>query len=156
MVQLVPMTKLEFDAFIELSMREHAQGQVRAGRWRAEEADEIIRGMRDQLLPDGLATPNHFFFVIQDEDSGESVGELWYTIAERDGERQFYVMDVQVREEYRRRGYGSAAFVAMEEQARAMGITTISLHVFRHSLPARAMYEKLGYAGSGEMMSKAL
>ena len=118
--------------------------------------DEMIEKLRDQFLPDGLATLNHFFFTIQDKDSGASVGELWYTIVERDGKRQFFVMDIEVREEYRRRGYGTAAFRVMEEAARNAGITTISLHVFAHNRPARAMYEKLGYVGHDEMMSKEL
>jgi ribosomal protein S18 acetylase RimI-like enzyme len=156
MVRLVSMTEAEFDAFMEISMRDQAQGHVQTGRWRAEEADDLIRELRDQVLPDGLATPNHFFFVIEDHDSATKVGGLWYAIADRDGIRQLYVMDIQVYEEYRRRGYGTKAFRIMEERAQKMGISLISLHVFKHNLPARAMYEKLGYVGQDEMMSKEL
>jgi ribosomal protein S18 acetylase RimI-like enzyme len=150
------MTEAEFDAFIEISMRDQAQGQVKAGYLCAEEADEIVKKQRDRLLPDDLATPNHFFFTIEDKGSGTKVGGLWYTIVEQDGKRQFFVMDIQVYDEYRRRGYGTQAFRMMEEKAREMGITTISLHVFEHNHSARAMYEKLGYAGTDEKMSKEL
>jgi GNAT superfamily N-acetyltransferase len=150
------MTKAAFDAFIEISMRDQAQGQVQASNWSAEEADELIKKQRDQFLPDGLATPNHFFFTIEDKDSATKVGGLWYTVVERDGKRQFFVMDIQVYDDYRRRGYGTQAFRMMEEKARKVGITTISLHVFKHNRSARAMYEKLGYIGTDEVMSKAL
>jgi ribosomal protein S18 acetylase RimI-like enzyme len=156
MVQLIPMTEAEFDAFMEISMRDQAQGQVRAGNWPAEQADELIKQLRNQFLPGGLATPNHFFFAIKDQDSGAEVGGLWYTVMEEDGKRLVFVVDIQVYDEYRRRGYGTQAFRMMEEQAREMGITTISLHVFKHNHSARAMYEKLGYVGADNMMSKEL
>ncbi len=156
MVQLISMTKAEFDAFMEISMRDQAQAQVQAGAWRAEQADELVRKQRDQFLPDDLATPNHFFFVVEDKDSGAKVGGLWYTVVEQDGKRQFFVVDIQVYDEYRRRGYGTQAFKMMEEKAREMGITTILLHVFKHNRSARAMYEKLGYVGADEMMAKEL
>jgi GNAT superfamily N-acetyltransferase len=148
------MTEAEFDSFMEISMQDQAQGQVRAGRMPAERADDIIQEQRDFLLPEGLATPNHFFFSIEDEGSGTQVGGLWYTIDEE--KRRLFVMDVQVKPEHRRRGYGTQAFRLMEKQARKRGITTIALHVFRHNHSARAMYEKLGYVGQDEMMSKEL
>ena len=155
MLRLVPMTQAEFDAFIEISMRDQAQGQVQAGYLRAEQADEVIKKQREQFLPDDAATPNHFFFTIEDKDSAK-VGGLWYTVAEQDGKRQFFVIDIQVFDKYRRRGYGTQAFGMMEEKAREMRITTISLHVFKHNHSARAMYEKLGYVGTGKEMSKEL
>ncbi len=154
MVRLVPMTRDEFDVFIEISMRDQAQGQVQAGYLRAEQADEVIKKQREQFLPDDLATPNHFFFTI--EKDSEKVGGLWYTVAEQRGKRQFFVIDIQVYDAHRRRGYGTQAFGVMEEQAREMGITIISLHVFKHNHAARAMYEKLGYVGADKEMSKEL
>jgi GNAT superfamily N-acetyltransferase len=156
MVQLVPMTAEEFEAFMEISMRDQSQGQVQAGAWRAEEADKNIQALRSQFLPAGVATPNHFFFTIQQADTGAQVGGLWYVVEEEEGRRQFFVMDIQIDQAHRRRGYGSQAFRAMEEKAREMGITTIALHVFKHNHTARAMYEKLGYAGTDTMMSKEL
>lgn len=136
-------------------MRDQARGQVQAGYLRAEEADEVIEKQRQKFLPDDMVTPNHFFFTIEDQDS-DKVGGLWYTVAEQDGTRQFFVVDIQVYEEFRRRGYGTQAFGVMEEKAREMGISTISLHVFEHNHPARAMYEKLGYFGTDHKLSKQL
>jgi GNAT superfamily N-acetyltransferase len=156
MVQLVPMTEAEFEAFMKISMRDQAQGQVQAGTWRPEEADKNIEMLRSQFLPAGLATPNHFFFTVEETDTSAKVGGLWYVAEEGEGERQFFVVDIQVHDAYRRRGYGSQAFKAMEAKAREMGITIISLHVFKHNHPARAMYEKLGYVGTDTMIAKEL
>lgn len=154
MIRLVPMTSEEFEAFMAISMRDQAEGQVQAGAWRPEEASRNIGLLRSQFLPDGLATPNHFFFAVKEADSGASVGGLWYMVEEEAGKPQFFVVDIQIHTPYRRQGFGSSAFKAMEEKAQEMGVDTISLHVFEHNHPARAMYEKLGYTGTGTMMSK--
>lgn len=156
MVRLVPMTEQEFEDFMVISMRDQAQGQVQAGDWRAEEAESNIQALRSQFLPAGLATPGHSFLTVEEVATAAPVGGLWYLVEEEDGKRQLFVVDIQIHDPYRRRGYGSQAFTAMEETAREMGVTTISLHVFTHNHPARAMYEKLGYAGTGAAMSKEL
>lgn len=156
MVDLVPMTPEEFEAFMVVSMRDQAQGQVQAGAWRPEEADKNIEMLRSQFLPAGLATPNHFFFTVKEAGAGGSVGGLWYMLVEEEGRRQFFVLDIQIDPAYRRQGYGSQAFQAMEEKGHELGVGTIALHVFEHNHPARAMYEKLGYSGGGAMMAKQL
>jgi GNAT superfamily N-acetyltransferase len=139
-----------------ISMRDQAEGQVQAGAWPAEQAGKNIEMLRSQFLPAGLATPDHFFFTVKEAGSGATVGGLWYMLVEEEGKRQFFVLDIQIDPAHRRQGYGSAAFQAMEDKADEMGISTIALHVFQHNLPARAMYEKLGYSGAGTMMSKQL
>ena len=156
MVQLTPMTAQAFEVFMELSMKDQAQGQIQAGVWRAEDAAANMERLRSQFLPNGLTTPDHYFFTIEDTGTGANVGALWYTVEDEEGKRQFFVMDIQIDESYRRQGYGSQAFKAMEEKAREMGISTIALHVFEQNRAARAMYEKLGYVGTGNMMSKAI
>jgi GNAT superfamily N-acetyltransferase len=156
MVHLAPMTPEEFEEFMVISMREQAQGHVQAGAWRPEEADRNIEMLRSQVLPAGLATPNHLFFTVKEASTGASVGGLWYMLAEEEGVRQFFVLDIQIAPAHRRQGYGSQAFQAMEDKAREMGVGTIALHVFEHNHPARAMYEKLGYSGTGTMMSKQI
>jgi GNAT superfamily N-acetyltransferase len=154
MIRLVPMNEDQYEAFMELSMPDQMQGHVREGRWSAEEAQANMAGLIGQFLPGGLATPNHFFFAIEEEGAGTNAGGLWYMLAEEDRVRQFFVVDIQIYEEYRRRGYGEQAFKAMEDKAREMGVTTIALHLFADNHPARAMYQKLGYAGTDTAMAK--
>lgn len=156
MVRLIPMTEQEFEDFMAISMKDQAQGQVLANKWKAEEAQINIERLCSEFLPNGLATPNHYFFTIEESNTYAKVGGLWYTVVEQAGKRFVFVMDIQIYNEYQRRGYGSQAFLVMEDKVRGMGITTISLHVFKHNLSARAMYEKLGYTGENESMSKEL
>ena len=156
MIRLVPMDEDQYSDFIKLSERDQIEGQVRVGRWRADEAEARMAELKAQFLPEDLATPDHFFWAVQYTDSGEQVGGLWVALVEEAGQRAFFVFDIQVYEPYRRRGYGTQAFLAMEEKAREMDVSSIALHVFEDNLPARAMYHKLGYSGTGSQMAKAV
>ena len=154
MIQLVPMKKDRYEAFMELSARDQMQGHVREGRWRAEEAEGNMARLVEQFLPEGLATPYHSFYTIEEEASGTNAGGLWYMLTEEEGTRQFFVVDIQIYEEYRRRGYGARAFREMEDRAREMGVASIALHLFADNHPARAMYQMLGYSGTDTAMTK--
>lgn len=156
MIKLIPMQDTEFEPFMQISMRDQAEGQVQAGQWKADEADPNIHKLRAQFLPDGLNTPNHYFFTLETEDTHQKVGSLWYTVVEQGGKRMLFVMDIQVYPEHRRNGYGSQAFLQIETKALEMGISTIALHVFKHNHAARTMYEKFGYVGPDEAMIKEL
>jgi len=156
MIQLVPMTEDDFEAFMEISIPNHIQDQVKAGTWSAENAEGNMQKLLSKVLPEGLATPNHSFFVIKDENTGNPVGGLWYVLMKVDGNLSVFVLDIQIDPASRRRGYGTQAFLAMEEQALGMGAGAMTLNVFKHNTTARAMYEKLGYLGDSEMMVKRL
>ena len=156
MIRLVPMKKKDFESFMEISMKDQMQGQVRAGVWSAEEAPANMDKLRRQMLPDGISTPGHHFFSVEEPASGDMIGALWYMIVEDEGDRQVFVFDIQIDNDHRRHGYGSQVFKAMEEDVKTQGINTISLHVFEDNLPARAMYKKLGYHGTTTMLSKKL
>ena len=156
MIRLVPMTEDDFESFMEISMPNHIQDQVKAGTWSAENAEGNMQKLFSQVLPEGLVTPNHSFFMIKDANTGSPVGGLWYMLMKDDGNLGVLVLDIQIDPASRRRGYGTQAFLVMEEQARDMGAGTITLNVFKHNTNARAMYEKLGYLGDTEMMVKRL
>lgn len=156
MVDLIAMNQDQYDAFMELSARDQMEGHIREGRWHAEEAQANMDRLVAEFLPKGLATPNHFFFAIAEEGSGMTVGGLWYLLVNEGDTRQFFVMDIQIYRQYRRRGYGTAAFRVMEDNARELGVSAIALHVFADNHPARAMYRKLGYAGTDTEMAKAI
>ena len=152
MIKLIPMSQEEYEPFMTISMHTQAQDQVKAGLLKADEADAKIAALGKKLLPEGLHTPNHHFFTLEDGETKQKVGALWYTIIEQDGIRMFFVMDILVNPEYRRHGYASQAFAEMEAKALDMGITRIALNVFDHNAPAIAMYEKLGYVGPHDFM----
>lgn len=157
MLQLVPMTDPAFQDFRATEIAGYAQEHVRAGRWRPEESVRLAEQEFNDLLPDGLATPNQYFFTLRDETLLTPVGRLWFAVQKEEGsEPTAFVYKIVIFEAFRRQGYGSQAMQALEEQVRQLGLSTISLHVFGHNHAARALYEKLGYVTTNVMMRKTL
>lgn len=155
MIQLIPMSISEFEAYLDHSIQSYAQEKIKSGNWRAEEGLELSRKEFDHLLPNGLETPDNYLYTIQNEDD-EAVGILWVAKKDWGGKPKAFVYDVEIHEDYRRRGYAQEAFGALEGVVRGLGLDEIALHVFGHNVAARALYEKLGYVITNINMSKQL
>jgi ribosomal protein S18 acetylase RimI-like enzyme len=67
-----------------------------------------------------------------------------------------FIFDVEVKEEFRGRGYGKQAMLLIEEEARKLGIKRMGLHVFGYNQVARNLYESIGYTVSSLNMLKDL
>ncbi len=155
-VRLVPMTEEQYGEFIKVSMEDQVRNQIIAGTVDAGQAADILASQLGKMLPQGMATPGHHFFAIESAASGEHVGDFWFTTMKRGGGEVGFVMDIQIRPEHRRRGYGEAAFAAVERFAVEQGLDQITLSVFGHNTPARALYLKIGYREVGVSMAKKL
>lgn len=60
-----------------------------------------------------------------------------------------YVDDVAVFEAFRRKGVGRTLMQALEDRARALGLSFLSLEVRVSNAPAIALYASLGYEAVG-------
>ena len=156
MVQLLPMSEAELAEFLRLAIPDYASEHVRTGEWPAEGALERSAAEFQELLPGGVGTPDHYLFTIYEPEIGAAVGMLWFAVRASGAKRSAFVYNLQIDEPYRRRGYASQAFLAMEPYVRALGISEIGLHVFGHNHAAQAMYAKLGYQVTNIMMKKTL
>jgi len=110
----------------------------------------------ERTLPDGLETPGQHVWTIEDED-GAAVGTVW--LGERDvpGEgRAAFVYEIRVDDAHRGRGYGRAAMLLLEDEARALGHERIDLNVFGGNVVARGLYRSLGYEERAVFMGKRL
>jgi GNAT superfamily N-acetyltransferase len=146
-----PLREDEYDLFIGRGLAFYVEDMVRAGVDR-----EVAQAKADldlpQLLPDGLATPGHSMYAI--EDDGRFAGYLW--LCDRDGElgHSLFVYAVEVDEEFRGRGLGRAAMAFAEEEARRLGIAKVALNVFGGNAVARQLYLALGYTETAVHMEK--
>jgi ribosomal protein S18 acetylase RimI-like enzyme len=155
MTMLVPMTEPEYLQYVEASIPDYAAEKVASGLWSAAESLELSSKALAELLPQGRETPgNHLFTIFNGESA--AVGMLWIAEQVRAGQRIAYVYDVSVRPEYRRQGYATLAFAALEDKARSLGLSGIALHVFGHNTGAYALYVKLGYLATNINMFKRL
>lgn len=142
----------EFPAFIAASTKSYALGLSEQGGWDPEAALAQSVESHKSVLPAGLDTPGHAIFVL--ETGGERVGLLW--VAERDvaGRHVLFIYDIEIDEAFRGRGYGRAAMLLAEKEARERGIGRVDLNVFGRNAVARNLYRSLGYVENSVQMSK--
>ncbi len=154
MVRLVPMTGTEFDVYLARAVDNYAQEHVSAGNWLPEEAHQKSEQEFKQLLPAGVASKDQYLFSIEDVPSGLKIGMVWFAVNHRGPSLTAFIYDFNIDEAYRGKGFGRQALAALDEQAAALGIETISLHAFAHNPTAIALYQKMGYAITDVHMSK--
>ena len=155
MIRLVLMDETEFIQYQELDIPRYAGENVKAGNWGTDEALEKSRQTHSRLLPDGLKTKNHLFFKIVDEHMTR-VGTLWLFSDFDAVQPTGFIYDLIIEVAFRRKGYGKQAMTALEGKARELGLKRLALHVFAHNLPARKLYQDLGYRDKSMNMSKEL
>lgn len=102
------------------------------------------------VLPDGFATPDARFWVI--EHDGRRVGTIFLGI--RGGSAWLY--DIVIDEPERGRGYGRSAMLALEDEVRSLGHGAIALNVWGGNDVARGLYRSLGYVEQSVQMRKQL
>jgi GNAT superfamily N-acetyltransferase len=148
------MTPEEFADFLTEDIRVYAEEKVSAGNWRPENALRQSQEVHDRLLPDGLASAHQHLYTI--ELAGRPVGRLWLSADAETAGGAGFIYDVFVDEPFRRRGVATRALRLLEEEALALGLRTLALHVFGFNTTARALYEKLGYSVTNVNMAKSL
>jgi ribosomal protein S18 acetylase RimI-like enzyme len=144
------------DAYLAWRARavsEYAAEHVKSGGLTADEAPGKAEAQFVQILPAGLATPGQFLWTIRDA-TGTDVGILWVGTEQRPGHA--FIYDIEIVDERRGQGFGTAAMLALEDWARANEIATIGLHVFAHNTGAWQLYKRLGYIETNVQMEKRL
>ncbi len=144
-VRFVPMDEEEFRASVEQGIVRHGIDMVRRGHWTEADAPSAARAEFALLLPDGRRTANRRFRTIVDAASGERVGETWCTVRTHGGKLQYWIDWLGIDEARRRQGYGRAALRALAEEAAREGAERIGLFVISDNVPARTLYEALGF-----------
>jgi len=155
-VRFVPFDELDYLAWLTQAIPAFALSKVEDGRWTLAESIAKSQQAHVELLPQGRLTPGHFFVHLQDADSGERVGTLWWHEAAKGAVREAYIYSIDIEAPARRRGYGRAAFAELERVARAHGMQQLGLHVFGHNHGARRLYDSLGFAPTSITMRKPL
>lgn len=156
MLSLISMTEDEFLLYEEFSIQDYAREQVKRGHWPKAGALQQAKQHYQQLLPQGLQTPQQYLWMVVDKKLGQKVGIIWFALHEQDGEQQAWVYDVRIFEGFRRRGYVTLTSQILAKQAAKLGATAVSVHVFEHNRAPREMYEKLGYVVTDTSILKKL
>ncbi|GGQ50774.1 GNAT family N-acetyltransferase [Couchioplanes azureus] len=151
-----PMHGSEFDEWNEATTRVLAAAQVAVGNWSSEDAPEMARRSRRELLPDGLATAG-MLFLRGFRPDGIPVGAAWLGLTHPRGTPDCaFLYFIEVDEAHRGTGYGRALLSAAEEAALSQGVKSLELNVFGFNTPAIHLYESAGYRVVTQHMRKSL
>jgi ribosomal protein S18 acetylase RimI-like enzyme len=153
-VRLRPMTDDEFAAWLPQMRERYASDMVEFAGMSPERATAKAVDDIERLFPGGRPSPQQLVYLV--EADGEPVGDLW--LAERDDtlEHSLFIFDIRLDEAHRGRGYGKAAMLFAEEEARRRGLDRVALNVFGGNVVARGLYRSLGYEENAVAMSKTL
>lgn len=145
-----------FDWYRAHSAPNYARDKVASGEWEEGDAMPKARQMFEDMLPQGLETPDNYLYEIVDEWDDVTVGMLWISVEERGGDRIAYVCDIYVKPAYQRKGHALRAFRQLEEKVGRLGVSGIGLNVFGNNVQAHRLYERLGYEPLNIYMWKPL
>jgi ribosomal protein S18 acetylase RimI-like enzyme len=146
------MTEDTYQIYIREHEEEYARDRMITDRESYEHALQATRAQHAVMLPQGLKTPDQFFFLIKDEGSARVVGYLWFSF--RRASRELYLCHILIKEAERRRGYGRSALEALDDKAKELGCRAIWLNVMAHNQGAIDFYRALGYGVGAMHMSK--
>jgi ribosomal protein S18 acetylase RimI-like enzyme len=150
------MNSNAFAGYRDTAAAGYADDNITSGRWPKEGALQRSYEDFDESLPQGLATPDNFLYEILSSRTEATVGIIWFAVVSKNGIKSAFVYDVEVKPEFRRHSYARAAFSALEPLVKALGLSSIGLHVFGTNLAAQALYYSLGYGVTGINMLKQL
>lgn len=155
------MNEDEFRRFEDKNIKDYAQTLIKGRGFDEKTALTESEKEFKSMLPDGLHTKDQFLMFIENAQSGTPVGEIWFGYEEEDGERQVFLAEFLIYEEYRRKGCATSALSEMERLAKADGCAVSALYVWDHNPGAYKLYEKCGYAtvshgNGGSYMKKRL
>ena len=150
------MSPLDFEDYLKLSIPEYAAEKVRSEGLTNEEALRDARKTFQSLLPQGLATENHYLHSVVNSDTNQRVGSLWLAKVLRGPRATAFIYDFYFAPLFRGRGWGRELIKLAEVEAKSLGLQILALHVFGHNQIARKLYQKAGFLETNIMMSKDL
>ena len=148
------MNQAQFVGFMEAVFPSYVAERAAADHVSLEIAEQYARVQLARLLPDGRLTVGHRFLRVLSIDSGQGVGDVWFWIDSEN--KQAFLYYIAVLPEHRRRGFASAALVAIEEMVRAAGCISLGLNVFSSNHGAIALYRRLGFCTAASYWTKPL
>ncbi|MGW7522565.1 N-acetyltransferase family protein [Streptomyces sp. NPDC054783] len=136
-----PMTPAEYPHWLGLEKAAYVDDIVRSGSLTPEEAERKSDRDFADLIPQGLATPDNTFLVL--EARGEQIGTGWLKHGYLPGVTYGY--SLHIKEQHRGKGYGRAAMAAGEQATLEAGDTALMFTVWGGNEVAMNLYTSAGY-----------
>jgi ribosomal protein S18 acetylase RimI-like enzyme len=162
-LELIPASVRDFEVWKTHALTAYAQTKVKAGIWEEAGAAENSNNVFGKLLPDGIKTRDHYFYVAMAPEESQpkeqpdiAVGYVWIWIKNSVAARKAFIYDIKIDESKQGKGYGRALLLQTEAKAIELGAGEISLNVFEHNYRALKLYESSGFNFVSHQMTKTL
>ncbi len=156
MIELKPMLAQDFGDYLDRAVLNYAADHLRTEGGTEAAAFDYARESFDTLLPEGVLTPGHHLYTVYSVEKGANVGVIWVGVITSKQISRAHVFDIYIEEAFRRMGFATQAFQAIEARVRELGLNEIGLHVFGYNDKAYALYRQLGYRPTHISMIKSL
>lgn len=139
-LELLPMTKKEFNTYFIQAIEAYACELSKSGRFPdPNEAYKFAQWEYNDIFFQGNDTSNTYVYHI--DVNGTKVGVIWLLQEQEIG----FIGDFLIYSPYQHRGYGTKTLCLIEQSAAQLGVKKIRLGVFIKNKIARKLYEKQGY-----------
>lgn len=146
-LRTMPATSLP--AWLNATMTEYVASRMRSGESR-QQAEANKQQSLDRWFPGGEPLDGHHVWDVLD-DTDDVVGYLWIGPFDP-GSADWWVFDVEIAADHRRRGHGRRALELGQQVAKDEGARTIGLNVFGYNTGAQELYAELGYRVTSTQM----
>lgn len=156
MITLKKMTQTAFEQFERHAIADYQKQKMIAEHLSEDTAATLSRTSHEELLKNGLETPNHFLFSVIESASNNNIGYVWFGLQEIGKHKRVYIYNLTLDEAHRGKGYGSQLMALIEKAAKELDAHDLKLHVFSHNKVAQNLYKKMSFQSAGIMMIKKL
>lgn len=150
----------EFSRFKKWSVKNYADNLIKSGdeKFKIKAVKEAKSEFND-VFSDGANTKDNYLYIVLNE-AEEKIGVIGYQKSPFEENAAFVIENV-IKEEYRGQGYGKAAFVKLQQDAKENGFGKMVLNAFKHAPISFNMYMKNGFEiiedyGGSVIMEKKL
>lgn len=109
------------------------------------EQNNFNDGWSEKSLREELDNPNACYLVAVDDKSHNAVGAAGLIQSFDEGE----ILNVSVSDDFRRKHIASDIMTELVKRGKERGITAFTLEVRENNVPARKLYEKMGFVYEG-------
>jgi RimJ/RimL family protein N-acetyltransferase len=148
------MTESEFSRYLDQQLEDYTQDIARNFKRPIQDIRVEAKRQIDQLLKDGISTPDHFLFNVVEKKTETTVGEVWFHV-DKD-KRLGFLYSIQIGKAFRGKGFGKESLKLVESKLKELGVTKLGLHVFADNQAAINLYKTQGYDTTSFNMQKDL
>ena len=109
------------------------------------EKENFSDGWSLNSLKEEINNPNACYYVLRDDENGKVAAAAGMIISIDTAD----ILNVSVKEEYRRKGLASKLLATLLEEGRKKGVKDFTLEVRENNHAARELYEKTGFVFEG-------